>query len=593
MQLYKIGSLFFIIILLEACSFNDKINSTQSTEGKRYDKTAIFEKKWEALHPYFSNYGFPLEQVHTLAGNYGEIRSGHFHSGLDIKVDGKIGMPILAAQDGYVFRVWVAPFGYGKVIYLRHLDGYFTVYGHLSRFSDILEEKTKAEQYKQQQFAVDMYFQQEKIWVKKGEIIAYSGNTGASEAPHLHFEIRDFKNKPINPLPFYQHLLKDSKAPTLLSLAISPLDSLSWVNEKAERQFFSLQNDKNNIYSLKNPMFITGKVGIEYLTFDEMDETTNKFGIYSASLYVDDSLHFQYLLPRFGFDEQKFVNLHTVYEEKEDYEKCYVAAGNQLAAYKAVNQGIISLKDGKIHAFKLVLADIYGNKTEVVGQLQNKPFIAPNMLAKDSFWVTYLSPNQLFTYKKQDIQLTFPEKTVYQKTPLAIRNYPKTAGLHSAIYQIGNPNIPIDARYEIKLTLPQPLPNKPVIAYLNGDKWTYLGAKIEKDSFIVSNCRIFGSFALLSDTISPQIQPTNFNDKAIFKDKVLKIFISDDFSGIYHRSIRGLIDNTWVLWEYDAKTGILSHTLDENLAKGEHTLHLQVSDNVGNKNEISVRFIRP
>lgn len=592
MPLHKINVLFFIVVFA-ACSTKEKFDATQKYEGVRYNKSAIFEEKWKKLHPFFSDYAFPLAQIHTLAGNYGEIRSGHFHSGLDIKVDNIVGMPILAAQDGYVFRVSVSSFGYGKVIYLRHIDGYFTVYGHLSGFSDVIAAKIKAEQYRQQQFTVDMYFQQEKIWVKKGEVIAYSGNSGASEAPHLHFEIRDFNNKPINPLPFYQHLLKDSKAPTLLSLAISPLDSLSLVNEKPERQFFSLQKDKNNLYSLKNPIFVTGKVGIEYLTFDQMDETTNKFGVYGASLYVDDSLHFQYLLQHFGFDEQKFVNLHTVYEESENYEKCYVAEGNKLAAYKAVNQGVISLKDDKIHVFKLVLADMYGNKTELVGQLQNKPFIAPTILAKDSFLVTYLSPNQSFIYQKEEIKLTLPEKTVYQKTPLSIRTYPKKEGTHSAIYQIGNPNIPLDARYEMRFKLPQPLPKKPVIAYLNGEKWRYLGGKIENDSFIVTKCHTFGSFAVLSDTISPEIIPLNFNEKAIFKDKVLRIHVSDDFSGIYHRSIRGMIDNTWVLWDYDAKTGTLIHTLDENLPKGEHTLHLQVSDNVGNKSEILVKIFCP
>lgn len=593
MLLHKI-KYFFVAALFFGClskeTITDKNSATQ--EGRRYNKSEIFEKTWEKIHPFFSDYAFPLEKIHNLAGNFGEIRSGHFHSGLDIKVDNIIGMPILAAQDGYVFRVSVSPFGYGKVIYLRHLDGYFTVYGHLSGFSDVITAKIKAEQYKQQQFTVDMYFQQEKIWVKKGEIIAYSGNSGASEAPHLHFEIRDFKHKTINPLPFYQHLLKDSKAPTLLSLAVSPLDSLSLVNEKPKRQIFSLKKNKDK-YLLTDTLFITGKIGIAYLSFDEMDETNNKFGIYTASLYIDDSLHFQYLLPSFAFDEQKYVNLHTIYEEKADYEKCYVAEGNKLTAYKAVNQGIISFNDNKIHIFTLVLADIYGNKTELVGKLQNKPLIRPNIWAKDSFFVAYLSPNQPFIYQKGEIKLTFPKKTVYQKIPLSIRNYAKTEGLYSAIYQIGNPNIPLDTRYEIRFKLPQPLPKKPVIAYLNGDTWRYLGEKIENDSFIVSKCRTFGTFAVLSDTISPQISPINFNEKTVFKDKLLKIRISDDFSGIYHKSIQGMIDNTWVLWDYDAKTGTLTHTLDAKITQGEHEISLRVSDNVGNKSEILVKIFCP
>lgn len=586
MFLQKIGVLFLIALLCSGCLHKVE-QATESYEGKRYDKSAVWAKKWTFLHPYLSNYGFPLEKVHTLAGNFGEIRSGHFHSGLDIKVDNQIGMPILAAQDGYVFRVNVMPTGYGKVVYLRHLDGYFSVYGHLSRFSDTLESLVKTEQYKQEQFAVDIYFPQTKIWVKKGDIIAYSGNSGSSEAPHLHFEIRDFQDEPVNALPFYQSLLKDTQVPTLSAFAVCPLDSLSAVNENPERQYFIPKKEGNN-YTLQEPIFVSGKIGLEYLAFDQMDETNNKFGLYSASLWLDDSLHFQYLLPQFSFEEQKYVHLHTAYEETENYEKCYISAGNKLRAYKAVNQGFIQLKDNKVHQFKLILADIYGNKTLLKGQLENKPLLSPNVLLKDSFYITQLTPNQEFIYKKNDIQLTFPQKSVYRPIPLSIRRYPQTVGLHTAIYQIGHRNIPLDTRYEIRFKLPQPLPTKPVIAYLNGDKWVYLGGKIEKDSFMVAKCRVFGTFAVLSDTISPEIQAINFNNKDICKEKVLKIHISDDFSGIYYRSIRGSIDKKWVLWEYDAKTGTLSHTLDRHLSAGKHEIRLEVSDNVGNK---SVFFI--
>ena len=140
--------------------------------------------------------------------------------------------------------------------------------------------------------------------------------TGSSEAPHLHIELRDFKGNPINPLPFYQHLLKDSKAPSLISVAVLPLDSLSLVNEKPEIQFFIPKKEGEN-YVLKTPIYLSGKTGIAYQAFDQMDETTNKFGIYKAILWLDDSLYFQYILPSVSFDAQKYVNLHTIYAEKK------------------------------------------------------------------------------------------------------------------------------------------------------------------------------------------------------------------------------------------------------------------------------------
>ncbi|MDX2247454.1 MAG: M23 family metallopeptidase [Bacteroidia bacterium] len=328
------------------------------------------------------SYLYPMEGYYALAGTFGELRPDHFHSGIDIKTSGRTGVPILAVQDGYVYRIKVSPFGFGKAIYLKHPDGRYSVYGHLSRFNEAIEAYTLKQQYATEQFSQEIYLTSTDFPVKQGDIIAFSGNTGSSAGPHLHFEIRDPEEHILNPLSYYKHLITDSKKPVVQEIAIEPTDINARVNGEF-RKVKLVPAGTEGVYQLSSPVYITGKVGIEYQAYDLLDGAANQCGINTARLYLDDRMIYEYDLRKFAFDVKRFINLHIDYanykENKVRLEKSYVEAGNHFEAYTPIaRQGIIELTDNRPHTFRLLLSDIHGNSSTVTGTLipapENNPF---------------------------------------------------------------------------------------------------------------------------------------------------------------------------------------------------------------------------
>ncbi|MEZ4777449.1 MAG: M23 family metallopeptidase [Bacteroidia bacterium] len=319
------------------------------------------------------SYRYPMDGYYALAGTFGELRPDHFHSGIDIKTFGKTGVPIHAVQDGYVYRIKVSPFGFGKAVYLRHPDGRYSVYGHLSRFSDELEAYTLRQQYASEQFSQEIYLTSTDFPVKEGDIIAFSGNTGSSAGPHLHFEIRDKEERILNPLIYYKNLIKDSQKPVVQEIAIEPLDINARVNGEF-RKVKLIPTGTDGNYQLSGPVYISGRAGIEYRAYDLLDAASNHCGINLARLYLDDRMIYEFDLRQFSFDDKRYINLHMDYanykEKKERLEKSYVEPNNHFEAYTPIpQQGIIELTDDRPHNFRLELADVHGNTSTVTGKL--------------------------------------------------------------------------------------------------------------------------------------------------------------------------------------------------------------------------------
>jgi len=327
-----------------------------------------------AFLPPSEAYVYPMDNYTALAGTFGELRSNHFHSGIDIKTYRKIGIPVKAASSGYVYRLKASPFGFGRAVYLKHDDGNFSVYAHLDRFSNAYEALVFDRQKKEEKYEQEIYLPRDQIRVKKGEIIGYSGNSGSSYGPHLHFEIRDKDEKIINPLQFYPEKIADHINPIVQELAFEPLEIDSRVEGKWEKLRLTPQNLGGGKYRIRDLIRVKGKIGIEYMAFDRLDKAPNHCGINYARLYLDGKLIHDFRLDTFAFEESRNINMHIDYEHyaasRRKLQRAYVIPGNSFSGYDTpVAGGIISLKDNEKHSFRLELKDFAGNTSTVEGNL--------------------------------------------------------------------------------------------------------------------------------------------------------------------------------------------------------------------------------
>jgi len=257
----------------------------------------------------------PLRVPLLLNGTFGELRSNHFHAGLDINTQRKIGLPVYASADGVVNRIRIGFFGYGKGLYLRHDNGYTTVYAHLEKYAGAIESFVKKAQYEQQLFEVELFPTANEIRVKKGELIGYTGNTGGSAGPHLHFEIRDTDTEePINPFLFgFDALIADTEKPVLNDLSIYPLDVNTVINGVNAVMPLSLRKQADGTY-LADVQYVTGTVGFAVNAYDTFDKSFAKNGVYRITQKVNGSVVYEFKADRFAFDEARMVNYAIDYK---------------------------------------------------------------------------------------------------------------------------------------------------------------------------------------------------------------------------------------------------------------------------------------
>ena len=319
---------------------------------------------------YTQNYTNPLNIDLILSGTFGELRSNHFHAGIDLKTKGVEGLNVYSIADGYISRVKVSSFGYGKVIYIAHYDGNTSVYAHLKEFSHKIDSIVKIEQYKNKKFEIDYYLQKDAIKVKQKEIIGKSGNSGSSAGAHLHFEIRDSKTqKPINPL-YFDFKIKDEIKPNIKKLKV-----YNFNNTNNHQTFDVVKKDKNN-YSIDDTLHTDGDFGIGISTYDKSNYAYNKNGVYSIKLYVDKKLTFHFIADTLDFITTRFINAHIDYKEKIEnkikFHRLFKLPYNKLKNYKTnINNGIISLKDTNIHNIKIHVEDYNQNLSEIKFKVKN------------------------------------------------------------------------------------------------------------------------------------------------------------------------------------------------------------------------------
>ncbi len=543
------------------------------------------------------NYTAPLDFKMLLSGTFGELRGNHFHAGIDIKTEGVEGQKVRAIADGYISRIKVSTWGYGKAIYITHPEtGHTSVYAHLQRFSNKIDSIVKKEHYKKESFEINLFPNKDALKVKQGEIIALSGNSGGSGGAHLHFEIRDTKTEhPINPLQF-GFKIADNIPPTLSKLKIYAFDT-TLINGYRKSKIITIKKT-NSKYSIDETPTINGSFALGISTYDKLNDSYNKNGVYSIKVCVDSTICYKFTVDALDFSTSRYINAHIDYKEKKEskkkYHRCYKLPHNKLTNYsEIINDGIINIKDTLPHLISLEVTDIYGNISVLDFNVKstNNPFLARCPLPKDTI-NTPFSLDKVNIFKKENMQIHMEAFSLYEPLMFHYNTIDSIDGVYGKVHQIHYNNTPVHKRYVLSLNaeIADSLKVRSYIATtdLKGNFW-YIGGKW-MNGFIKTKTREFGNFCIITDTIIPEITGVNIYPGKIFNTQTtIKCTIKDNDSGI--KNYRGEIDGKWILMDYDYKNNLLRFDIDKNISKGKHTFTLEVEDNVGNKIEYKAAFI--
>ncbi|MCW3785217.1 M23 family metallopeptidase [Plebeiibacterium sediminum] len=537
---------------------------------------------------------FPLSIEPSVSGSFAELRSNHFHSGIDLSTNGKTGLPVKCMADGIISRIKVSPVGYGNAIYIKHKNGYTTVYGHLNAYAKKIENIITKEQYKIQQFSID-YFPEDSIYVSQGETIGFSGNSGSSGGPHLHYEIRDSKTEePLNPF-FFQSKIKDDVRPKLLTARIYPLDSNSRINGENNAKSYPIVFYDGKFHLKGNPkIYATGHIGIGIEMLDYMSGSWKKCGVYSLKMNVNNTTTYAWNLDRFSFNESRYINSHIDYAYKQYYgkrfQRCYRLPNNQLSIYNhIVNDGIIamdSIKNIQILAYDAAQNLSELNFTLLKGQSVN---IA---LAPEENHTQILKYDIDNTIKDKSLSCFIPKLTLYDNTEFIVKDEIIN---NQPIFSIGKKSIPLHKNIRITAIIPDSLlayKEHLCLASINGNNKKYFAGGTVKNNTIVLDTRNCGKYTFYTDSIKPIIKSVNYyNNKTYTRSSKLIFKISDNFSGI--NNFKGYFNDTWVLFEYDAKSNTLSCPLNKapQQCNGEIALKIIVEDQCNNKQTYKGNFI--
>lgn len=541
---------------------------------------------------YPKDFRLPLDIPMQLAGNFGELRPNHFHAGLDFKTNQREGLNVYAVADGYVSRIKISTYGYGKAIYITHPNGYTTVYGHLQKAVGAIETKIKETQYKESSYEVELFLKPNELSVKKGDIIGLSGNTGGSQGPHLHFEFRDSATeKTINPYFFgYDQSIKDTKKPTVSALVAYPLDSESIVNKSKRPINLNLSLQKDGTY-IADKVLASGKIGFGINAYDLDDVSYNSNGTYKGELLSNGKPIFEYRFDEMVFDEGRYINAfidYTRYKKtKSRIQKLFMKQPYALSnIYEKVNNGVIDVAPNYAQTNQIEVSDFNGNK--IIIRIPIEYSNQKNTIEPDVVITPYLvKSGRDFIFEKDKYIVTFPEGTFYDDFYLNfdVKNdvlflHQDDIGIHKAL------TISYDAK-----DVPENQREKSFIASTNGTKWSYITTKRNGTTFTAST-KTLGQFKLLKDFVAPKISSAkSVEGKWISAQKSLIFTISDDLSGI--KTYNGYLNGKWVLFEYESKLNRLTHQFEDGIvAEGENKLKLIVTDNVGNSTTFETTFFR-
>ncbi len=579
-------------------------------------------------------YTFPINpgQQNYLAGTVGEIRSSHFHTGIDVKTGGRTGLKVLATTDGHIARIKVSATGYGNTLYMLHPNGTFSVYAHLESFDPEIAKWVTEQQYDKEAFAVDLFPTKNQFSFKGGDVIGYSGNSGSSSGPHLHFEIRDPNNNPIDVLSLGFSEIKDTRSPVTKKIAFVTLAEDARINGFFGRQEFDLIK-KDSVYTNSFPIHLSGKIGIEIYSYDPMNDISNKNGIIQTTLTVDNELYFDELKDKLSFSKQRSTLVHYNFEASRKgsrrFNKLYLSDGNQQSIYRKINRGIL-FEDQQV--IRINTNDSYRNSSTVRIELaeaipETKPWV-PEIERTENFihlrsnqpvslklneWISLkpyrasgedqyfiwdlrngmptsafvngetlvtnysglIPSNQKMSYVQEEFDLMVTKKSLFDTLYLAFEKaYDSSRNIE--LFQFKNQIDPIRSMIEITLKPEREYHEDAAVYAVFGKRFNYQGGEWNGNKITFST-RDLVSYTILHDSVPPVITPRTVN-----RDN-LNFRINDKFSGI--KSFRGEINGEFVLMEFEPKRNLIwSKKLDSNIPfDGEFILEV-----IDNSNNISI-----
>lgn len=531
----------------------------------------------------------PMDIPVLLSGNFGELRSNHFHSGIDFKTQGVEGKPIHSVQDGYVSRISVSPWGYGNGLYITHPDGTTTVYGHLQKFSQKITAYLKEKQYEQESFNVNLSLTPDELPVKEGELVALSGNTGSSGGPHLHFEVRDTETEePMDPIEYYKDLIKDTQAPKIQGIMVYSMPGKGVVNGSRRKLELKPVTAKNGKQTLNGKIEAWGEIGLAVKGYDYMDNTSNIYGIKDITLTADSQVIFHSNLDRFAFDESRYLNSFTDFEEWKEhrsfYIKSFVDPGNRLRFIESLNRGILTIDEPRTYHLTYQLADAFGNTTQLSIQIEGKEQPIPEVDTENTELFHWWSDNR---FGAKGIRLTIPKGNLYDDLYFRYSVKEDSTAL-GATHILHNKPVAFHKSAKLSLRLQtDTLDNKlqyGIVRLQNGRRsWT---GGVYRNGWVDADIKETGSYTLGQYLVPPTITP--LNPATWVSKQAIALRLSDNLSGV--QTYRGEIDGQYVLFEMNSKSVITYHFDKERLARGKHTLKLVVTDACGNQSTYTYPF---
>ena len=536
-------------------------------------------------------FGVPFDFPLYLSGNFGELRSNHFHGGLDFKTQGVVGKPLLAIADGYISKVTVTPGGYGNALYLTHDNGYTSVHGHLDRFLPEIARLVHEKQYAEQSFVVTLEFAPEEFPVRQGDVVAYAGNSGYSFGPHLHMEIRTTDtNEPIDPLPFYKDKITDNIAPRATRIMVYGDEYKGKVALNKPIKGATEINGKiivNCQLSIVNCLEAWGRISTAISANDYMNGTNNNYGVRYVRLYVDDRLVSSSDVDRFSFDENRLINSWTDYAEQRTtgrwYMRASIAENNELRMLRAdTDRGWVTINEERDYHFRYELEDLYGNRSVYRFVVRGKRMDIPQHLPDYYYLMDASRPNRFYT---QGFELWIPKGELFDDVELAYDVIPSATD-QAPHYQLTHSRIPLRKAAEITIPVsPRPGtdPKKLYVARVDGNGRAYCGGTY-KYGRITANITELGTYTVCADTVAPKITP--IGSTSWRKQSRIVCRIADGETGI--RDYRGTIDGRWVLFQYSSKNARLTCDLKaEGIGPGRHQVEIKVTDMRGNVRVVS------
>lgn len=525
----------------------------------------------------------PLGIDLLLSANFGELRANHFHSGLDFKTRGSIGYKVYAADEGYVSRIAVSPWGYGKALYIDHPSGYTTVYAHLDDFVGAIADTIRRMQYERESYAIDTLLSPGMLPVTRGMYIAKSGNSGSSGGPHLHFEIRHTESEsPIDPLPWYRHLVKDGVAPEPRMVALYSHDAVV-EGMPVPKKVLQPERVSGNNYQIATDFEAWGRVSLGIKAYDRMTDTNNIYGVRQVSCWVDDTLLYRSEIDSITFAETRYINSFIDYKELRSNNgstimRTAIAPGNMLSTVYdfTSGDGTFIVNEERAYRCKIELCDLYGNKSTVKFVVNGKP-VEYTPQEPEGIYFDHRHDNE---YATDEMNVHIPAGALYEDLYFEYSSKATEQG-YSSVHTLHTAQLPLHTWCElaVKITCDTLPDSKYYMEHnYNGKKSQVIGHY--DAGWYVARVRNLGRYSVVADLTAPEV--VALKPEAWAANGAVDFKISDKGSGVNTYCVE--LDGAFCLFEYDAKRSRLScKTADMPLVKGKkHKLTITVTDQCGN-----------